>query len=342
VKRVGVIGCGQWGPNHIRNFDQSGRSRVIRCADRDRARLAAMRRLFPGIETGEDGLALARADDLDCVVVATPPASHHALVSAALESGKDVLCEKPLCADSRLGADLAALARRERRILMVGHVFLFNAGVRALRERMRAGQLGRVRYLHATRTNLGPIRTDVNAAMDLASHDVSIFAHLLGGLPESVSARGQAWLHPGIEDVVFASLRYPGEVLANLHVSWMDPRKVRRLTVVGDAGMALFDDIDVAAPLTFYDKTVQRDLSYESFGEFRLRTHEGDVMIPKLHLVEPLREQTAHFLDCVETRTPPLSDARSGVEVVRVIEALQRSMALDGAPVRIDPPEAAA
>ena len=339
MKRVGVIGCGQWGPNHVRTFDQSGRSRVVRCADRDGARLEAMRRLFPGVETTADALALARAPDLDCVVVATPPESHHALVAAALESGKDVLCEKPLCADSRLAADLARRAERLGRILMVGHVFLFNAGLRALRERMRAGALGRVRYLHATRTNLGPIRRDVNAAMDLASHDVSVLAWLLGARPESVSARGQAWLQPGVEDVVFASLRYPGEVLANLHVSWIDPRKVRRLTVVGDAGMALFDDIDVAAPLTLYDKTVERDLSYESFGEFRLRTHEGDVRIPKVHLVEPLRAQTAHFLDCVDSRETPLSDGRFAVEVVRVLEALARSMAQDGAPVRIEPLE---
>jgi len=299
-----------------------------------------MRRLFPGIETSEDGLALARADDLDCLVVSTPPGSHHALVSTALEHGKDVLCEKPLCSESTLCADLVERSRRTGRILMVGHVFLFNAGIRALRERMVSGSLGAIRYLHAARTNLGPIRTDVNAAMDLAAHDLAIFGYLLGALPESVSARGQAWLNPGVEDVVFASLRYPDAVLANLHVSWLDPRKVRRITAVGDAGMALWDDIDVTAPLTLYDKTVKRDMAYESFGEFRLLTHEGDVMIPKVHLVEPLREQTAHFLDCVEARTQPLCDARSGLEVVAVLEAMQASMNRDGAPVPVRLPEA--
>jgi predicted dehydrogenase len=340
VKRIGVVGCGQWGPNHIRNFNQSGRSQVVRCADRDPQRLAAMRRMFPGIETSEDGLALARAGDLDCVVVATPPGSHHAIVSAALDHGKDVLCEKPLCSDSRLCADLLERADRNGRILMVGHVFLFNAGIRALRERMESGSLGAIRYLHAARTNLGPIRQDVNAAMDLAAHDLSIFGYLLGALPESVSARGQAWLNPGVEDVVFASLRYPNDVLANLHVSWLDPRKVRRITAVGDAGMALWDDIDVTAPLTLYDKTVKRDMDYESFGEFRLRTHEGDVMIPKVHLVEPLREQTAHFLDCVEKRSQPVTDGRNGLEVVCVLEAMQASMDQDGAPVEVRVPEA--
>jgi predicted dehydrogenase len=297
--------------------------------------------MFPGIEAAEDGLALARAPDLDCLVVATPPASHHALVSTALEHGKDVLCEKPLCSESTQCVDLIERAHRHGRILMVGHVFLFNAGIRALRQRMLDGTLGAIRYLHAARTNLGPIRQDVNAAMDLASHDVSIFAFLLGSLPESVSARGQAWLNPGVEDVVFASLRYPNEVLANLHVSWLDPRKVRRITVVGDAGMALWDDIDVTAPLTLYDKTVKRDMDYENYGEFRLLTHEGDVMIPKVHLVEPLREQTAHFLDCVEGRTQPLSDGRSALEVVRVLEAMQESMDLDGAPVAVAAPELA-
>jgi predicted dehydrogenase len=333
------VGCGQWGPNHIRNFNQTGRSQVVRCADRDTKRLAAMQRMFPGIEASEDGLALAGADDIDCVVVATPPGSHYPIVSTALDHGKDVLCEKPLCSDSALCADLVERARRNGRILMVGHVFLFNAGIRALRERMESGSLGAIRYLHAARTNLGPIRQDVNAAMDLAAHDVSIFGYLLGSLPDSVSARGQAWLNPGVEDVVFASLRYPNEVLANLHVSWLDPRKVRRITAVGDAGMALWDDIDVTAPLTLYDKMVKRDMDYESFGEFRLRTHEGDVMIPKIHLVEPLREQTTHFLDCVETRSQPLSDGRNGLEVVCVLEAMQESMDQDGAPVTVRVPE---
>ena len=339
MKRIGVVGCGQWGPNHVRSFSQSGRSRVVRCADRDPQRLAAMRRMFPGIETAEDGLALARADDLDCLVVATPPGSHHALVSEALAHGKDVLCEKPLCSDSRQCAGLVAQAEQAGRVLMVGHVLLYHAAIRALHERMQDGSLGAVHYLHATRTNLGTIRQDVNAAMDLASHDLAIFGYLLGSLPESVSARGQAWFKPGVEDVVFASLHYPGQVLANIYVSWLDPRKVRRITVVGDAGMALFDDIDATAPLTLYDKKVDGNLSYESFGEFRLRTHEGDVRIPKIHLVEPLQAQTAHFLDCVERRSRPLSDGRNGLEIVCVLEAMARSIALDGAPVDVEVPE---
>lgn len=336
MKRIGVVGCGQWGPNHVRSFSQSGRSRVVRCADRDPQRLAAMRRMFPGIETAEDGLALARADDLDCLVVATPPASHHALVSEALAHGKDVLCEKPLCSDSRQCAELVTQAEQAGRILMVGHVLLYHAAIRALHERMQDGSLGAVHYLHATRTNLGPIRQDVNAAMDLASHDLAVFGYLLGSLPESVSARGQAWLKPGVEDVVFASLHYPGQVLAKIHASWLDSRKVRRITVVGDAGMALWDDIDVTAPLTLYDKKVERDLAYENFGEFRLRTHEGDVRLPK---VEPLQAQSAHFLDCVERRTRPLSDGRNGFEVVCVLEAMARSIAQDGAPVDVLVPE---
>ena len=244
-----------------------------------------------------------------------------------------------LCSESRHCADLVAQAEKAGRILMVGHVLLYHAGIRALRERMQNGSLGAVRYLHATRTNLGPIRQDVNAAMDLASHDLAIFGYLLGTLPESVSARGEAWLKPGVEDVVFASLRYPGQVLANVHVSWLDPRKVRRITVVGDAGMALWDDIDVTAPLTLYDKKVERDPSAENFGEFRLRTHDGDVRIPKIHLVEPLREQTAHFLDCVERRTRPLSDGRNGYEVVCVLEAMAESLVRNGAPVDVHVPD---
>jgi predicted dehydrogenase len=173
--------------------------------------------------------------------------------------------------------------------------------------------------------------------MDLASHDVSIFGFLLDAPPESVSARGASWLNPRVEDVAFVSFRYPGNVLANVHVSWMDPRKVRRITVVGEAGMAEWDDIDVTAPLTIFDKAVER-LDYESFGEFRMRTHEGDVTIPRVKLGEPLREQTSHFLDCVERRERPHSDGRNGLEVVAILEAVQQSMDRDGAPVRVEVP----
>jgi len=338
VIRVGVVGCGDWGPNHIRNFNQSGRARVVRCADQRPDRLKEMERLFPEIETTRDASALVRADDLDCVVVATPPVSHHDLVADALESGKDVLCEKPMCSSSRECIDLIERAERHSRILMVGHVFLFNSGIRALKERLRRGTIGAVRYLHATRTNLGPIRQDVGAAMDLASHDVSIFDYLLDSVPEYVSAVGEGWLNEGIEDDTFASLRYPGRILANVHTSWMDPQKVRRLTVVGDGGMAQWDDIDTAAPLSLYDKTVDRSFEYDSFGEFQLRTHEGDVLIPKIQLGEPLREQTRHFLDCVDRREAPLSDGKNGLEVVLILEAVQRSMRENGAPIPVEIP----
>jgi predicted dehydrogenase len=153
-----------------------------------------------------------------------------------------------------------------------------------------------------------------------------------------VSARGQGWLNAGVEDVAFISLRYPEQVLANAHVSWMDPRKIRRITVVGEGGMELWDDIDVTAPLTLHDKSVERDMDYETFGEFRLRTHEGDVTIPRVKLAEPLREQTAHFLDCVERREKPISDGRNGLEVVAILEAVQKSMQRDGAPVPVEIP----
>lgn len=337
--RIGVIGCGQWGPNHIRNFIQSGRARVIRCADKNPGRLKEMERLFPGIETTRDSMGLAAADDVDCVIVATPLSSHYDLAAAALRSGKDVLCEKPMCSKVEECLHLIELAERHQRILMVGHVFLFNAGIRALKQRLQAGAVGEVRYMHATRTNLGPVRQDVGAAMDLAGHDISIFDYLLDALPESVSARGGCWLNDGVEDVAFISFRYPNQVLANAHTSWLDPHKVRRLTVVGDAGMAQWDDIDATAPLTLFDKTVERDLEYESFGEFRLLAHEGDVVIPRVHLGEPLRDQTAHFLGCVERRERPLTDGRNGLEVVSVLQAVERSMERDGAPVAVEIPD---
>lgn len=334
--RIGVIGCGQWGPNHIRNFNATNRAQVLRCADRSAERRSAMERMFPGIQAMSEGIELATADDLDAVVVAAAPSSHYELTRAALESGKDVLCEKPLCVTSRESLELVRVAAARKRILMVGHVFLFNPGIQALQERIRMGSLGTVRHLSAVRTNLGPIRTDVNVTMDLASHDVSILNFLLNNLPESVSARGGAWLNKPVQDVAFLTLRYPNGILASVHVSWMDPRKVRQLTVVGDKGMAVWDDMHTSHPITIYDKQVSHVPYYESFGEFQLLTHEGDITSPVIKMTEPLKAQSQHFVDCVESRRRPLTDGMSGFHVVRVLEAIQGSMDADGAPVQVD------
>ncbi len=324
---VGVIGCGHWGPNHLRNFSASGRSHLAALAEKDPARRERTAAAFPGVRavaTAEELLALP---EVEAVVVATPTSTHHALVKAALAAGKHVLCEKPLTLRAGESAELAALAGKAGRVLMVGHTFLYNDGIAALKGLIDSGETGAPLYTYLRRTNLGPIRRDVNVVYDLASHDIYIANHLLGKRPLSVSAQGATYLQPGLEDVAFITLHYPDNQLANIHVSWLDPRKVRQITLVGERKMALWDDISPEA-LRVYDKRVQvGEADYQNFGQYQLILKEGDVVIPKLTLREPLMNMTRHFLDCVEGKAVPLSGGEEGLEVVRVLEAAQESLA---------------
>jgi predicted dehydrogenase len=330
-----VIGCGHWGPNHIRNFSSHKQARVLYCVDMDTRRLEAMAELFPTVEATTDLTRVLGDPRVDVVVIATPTSTHFALTKQALESGKHVLCEKPLAASGAEAEQLVTLSRAANRLLMVGHVFLFNAGIVKLRELVVGNELGRVHYLHATRTNLGPIRQDVDCVWDLATHDVSIVNHLLHQLPVEVSARGGCYLQDGKVDVAFITLKYPDQVLANIHVSWLDPKKVRQLTIVGDRKMITWDDMAPATPITIYDKGVVREPFYKDFGEFQLVTKEGDVLIPKVRAEEPLRAQTNYFIGAVATGKLDLCGPEEGVAVVRVLEAIQKSMAGNGAPVTI-------
>jgi predicted dehydrogenase len=262
-------------------------------------------------------------------------------VKAALEAGKHVLVEKPIATDSAQGAELVELAEKAGRVLMVGHLFLFNAGVRKVKQYLESGTLGRVYYVSMVRTNLGPIRMDVNAAWDLASHDVSIANYWLGAEPATVSAVGGAWINGGIEDAVFATLRYPNQVLVNLHVSWLNPRKSRDITVVGERKMITLDDMNLTEPLRVYDKFVTDDRTaapfVDNFASFRASVREGDVTIPKVALGEPLRTECDHFIECVAQNKPPLTDGRMGNAVVRVLEALTRSVANAGREEKVAP-----
>jgi predicted dehydrogenase len=329
---IGVIGYGEWGPNHVRNFGSLPGSRVVACADVRPERLAAAAQLYPQLRLLDDPRQLIADPNVQAVVVSTPTRTHFDLVMEALRSGKDVLCEKPIAASLSEARTMAAEAERLGRILMVGHVFLFNPGIQKLREFITNGHCGKIHYAYSTRTNLGPFRQDVNAVWDLASHDISIFNHLFGALPTQVSARGESFLQPGIEDVAFITLQYPEKVLAALHVSWIDPRKVRRITVVGDSKMLQWNDLETE-PVRVFDKGVVRDHTYQTFGEFLLIAREGDVLSPRVTPGEPLRLQAQHFLSCLRERKKPLSDALGGLDVVRVLEAADRSMRLSGAPV---------
>src|ERR1035438_5704946 len=265
---------------------------------------------FRYIETSRDARSVTEAADIDAVVVATPVKSHFPLVRQALDAGKDVLCEKPLALNSAEARTLCAIAKKKRRVLMVGHVFLYNPGTLHLKRAIDRGALGRIYYMDAVRTNLGPVRSDVGVIYDLASHDISIFNFLLGARPQSVSAIGGAFLRKGFEDIGFLTLAYPGSVICHVHTSWLNPRKVRQLTVVGASKMAVWDDMNILEPVRYYDKGVIPD-NYSSFGEFHMILRDGAITTPKLKLFEPLLRQDQEFVDCLRSRRTPAASAAS-------------------------------
>ena len=328
--RVAVIGAGHWGPHLIRNFDNKQQSVVAWVIDRDAARLEGVRERFPDVKIADDPSVAINDDGVDAVVIATPSTTHYELARAALDAGKHTLVEKPIATSSKDASDLTDRAAARGLVLMVGHVFVFNAAVRRVKEYLDAGDLGRVYYVSMVRTNLGPIRTDVNAAWDLAAHDLSVADHWLGAPPVSVSALGGGWINPGLEDVVFATVRYPNDVLVNLHVSWLNPRKARDITVVGEHKMLTFDDMSLTEPIRIYDKgvagTPQGPLFADTFTSFRASIREGDVTIPKVPVHEPLLTECMHFLECIATGATPLTGGPEGTAVVRTLEGIAASM----------------
>ena len=343
--RIAVVGAGHWGPNLIRNFHEHAQSEVVRVVDRDEERLAEVRARFPGVVTGTDADVAFSDPNVDAVVIATPTSTHYALVKASLRAGKHVLVEKPIATSPAEAEELCALAEREWRVLLVSHVFLYNAAIARIRAYLQEGLLGRIYYISMVRTNLGPIRVDVNAAWDLAAHDVSIANWWLDAEPVAASAVGGVWINPGIEDAMFATLRYPGGVLVNLHASWLSPRKSRDITVVGETKMLTFDDMNVAEPVRIYDKQVTplrtRPPFVDTFATFRASVRDGEVTVPTIAMGEPLRAECDHFLDCIATGKEPLTSGRQGAAVVRVLEAIERSAKTGGAEQAVSERDAA-
>jgi len=335
VINIGVIGCGRWGPNHVRVFSQIRDAGVVACADLDSNRLEAIREQHPHVQVFQDYREMLQTAAVDAVVVAVPTRVHYPVVKAALAANKHVLCEKPLCTDSQAAAELVELAEARQRVLMTGHVFLFNSGIVKLKELVSSGDSGRIYYLRALRTNLGPVRRDVNSVFDLATHDIAIFNWVLNSRPESVSAVGGQFLQEGVEDVAFISLRYPNHVLGHIQVSWLDPKKLREIVVVGDKKMVIWDELEPAGPITIYDKTVVRQENYEDFGQFQLLAREGDITIPKVRLEEPLKVQSRFFLKCVGEGRLPMGDGTFAVDVVKVLEAIEKSLQSGGAPALV-------
>jgi len=335
--KVGVIGCGHWGPNHVRVFANFLGGKNIIAVDADPERLARVRTLFRDDVAGELDYHTVLADPtVSAVVIATPTSTHYKLVYEALMAGKHVLCEKPLCQTLAEGQDLVSLARARGKVLMVGHVFLFNGGIVKVRELAKNGEVGDLRYASIIRANLGPIRSDVNVIHDLASHDVAILNWVFDDEPECVWAMGSAFLQPGIEDVAFVSLKYRRRGIAGIVVSWLSPRKVRQMTVVGSKKMVLWDDLDIANPVAIYDKGANAD-EYAEYGEFlRISTWDRDVRLPKVHIEEPLKIQNRYFLECIERGAVETSSAEFAVGVVKVLEAVQKSLRSQGCRVAIN------
>ncbi len=331
---IAVLGTGDWGANLVRNFAALPGARLAAVCDSDPQRLARTAAQYPDARPLARVEEVAGAEEVQAVVVAASAVSHYPLARTLLEAGKDVYVEKPLALQVDHAEALIRLARERGRILMVGHLLLYHPAVRHLKQMVDRGELGDIFYIYSQRVNLGKVRRDENALWSFAPHDLSVILHLLDREPLDVVARGSAFLQGRVEDVVFVDLRFPGGKLAHVHVSWLDPHKLRKFTVVGSQKMAVFDDMEASEKLRIYDKGVDRAGEVVSYGD-ALTVRSGDILIPRISLQEPLRIECQHFVDCVRERKTPLSDGADGLRVVRVLAAAQGSLEAGGTPVPV-------
>lgn len=329
---IAIVGAGHWGPHLVRNFNDHLDSHVLWLVDRDETRRKAIGERFPAIAISDDISDPLEDSRVDAVVIATPTTSHYELALEALLRGKHVLVEKPLTHSLETARELCELADSAGLVLMVGHVFLFNKAITAAGCYMASGELGSVQYISMTRTNLGPVRTDVNAAWDLASHDISVANHWLGSLPIDVSATGGSWLNEGVEDVVVATMRYPNDVMVHVEASWLNPRKRRLISVVGAERMLTVDDMDLTEPLRIYNKGVvgADGVIADTFAGFRSQIREGEVVVPHVTSGEPLKDECDSFLRRIRGADEHVSDGWAGAEVVSVLKAIDASMEGEG------------
>jgi predicted dehydrogenase len=332
--RVAVVGAGAWGINHVRAFSRTEGAEVVMVCDAAAAARARAQTLAPHARLTNDLGQVLGADDVDAVVLATPAKYHAEQARIALNAGKHVLVEKPLALDASDAHAVVTAAETHKRTLMVWHLMLFHPAVERLKAIIDSGELGHIFYVYAVRVNLGRVRQDENALWSLAPHDVSMIEYLLGHEPESVSARGGVYLQNRIEDVVFVNLRFRSGVSAQIQVSWLDPRKERRLVIVGSQKMVEFDDVAPVEKIRIYDKGFDRPPAFTEYEQF-LAIRNGDIHIPQVPMAEPLERECRHFVECVAYGKRPLTDGHSALRVVRVLEAAQKSLENDGAPVEV-------
>jgi len=338
---IGVVGAGYWGPNLIRNFAAAEGCALVGVADLDEGRLARMKNLYPKITVTTRFQDLLDNPEIQGIALSTPANTHYELARQVLEAGKNVFVEKPLAQTVAECEDLIRLAGERNRVLMVGHTFEYNAAVQRVEEYIRNQELGEIYYIYSQRLNLGVVRQDVNAMWNLAPHDISIALRWLGAMPAAVNAQGYTYLQEGVEDVVYLNLEFADGVAVHIHVSWLDPGKVRRMTVVGSEKMVVYDDASTEAKIQLFDKGIDRQHidgslgDFDSFGKFQLIQRAGDVLIPRIDFVEPLKVECSHFVECIALNKTPITDGENGLRVVKVLEAATQSLAQDGVSVEI-------
>ena len=334
--RLALIGFGSWGPNYARVLNDLPDAELTVVCDQRPDRLSLVHQRYRAVATCEHLDDLLERHDVDAIVIATPASTHADLVRAALEHGRHVLVEKPMALDAAACTRLCDLADATGRVLMVGYTFLYNAGVRKMKECMEPSRFGETYYLHATRTNLGPIRQDVNAVWDLAPHDVAIFNYLLDEQPLWASAIGTRVLRTSRDDIAFATLGYHNDVVGNIHVSWADPNKVREVVAVGSRRRVVFNDLNDVERVRVFERGVSvGEAIADSFGEFKLLVRDGDIVSPKIEPSEPLKNQCLDFIKAIATGQPPLAQSRFGLGVIRTLVAIEASMKLRGAAVEV-------
>lgn len=330
---IGIVGIGRWGKNHLRNFATLSSCRLDAVCDRDPKLLQGAKDQYPDVFVTDSFEEMLGRKDLDAVVIASSAVTHAPLGIQALESGRDVFLEKPMALSSEEGTAILAAAEKTNRVVMVGHLLLYHPAVEYLKTLTDEGQLGDLHYIYSQRLNLGSIRQDENSMWSFAPHDISVVGLLFDEEPQSVSARGGAYVQEKIEDVVFLNIRYPSGRVANIHVSWLDPHKIRKTTLVGSKKMAVFDDMEPSEKIRVYDKGVETPdfVSYDQAPALRF----GEIAIPQIRMSEPLKIECQHFVDCVRDRKRPRTDGESGLTVVKILEAGQRSLERGGEPVDI-------
>ena len=340
--RAALIGTGYWGPNLANSIERTGKAVVHRLCDANPDNLGSLARRYPYVRATTDLDERLRDDGVDAVFIATPTATHYELGKRALEAGKHVLIEKPITTSSPEAAALVRLARERDRVLMVGHVFEYNPAIRVVDDLIKAGELGEIYYMSFERTNLGPVRTDVSALWDLATHDAAIMCDFMSAAPVSVTAKGQSYLNPGIDDVVFATFVFDRGVAAHVHASWLNPNKVRQITVVGSKKMAVCDDLDMRQPVRLYDKRVSMPPLSEITGSFlqhKTLVVDSGAIIPVVQTREPLLSEVDDFFDCIISGKQPRADGVSGWRVVRMMEAADERIARDSVAVPVNFPD---